>query len=144
MIFLILILAAVPGAFALEAEYARQLLKAHSPNEITQLRADYNEIIIARAACRLQLQRKAVPVACFKAMNAEARWGLPGDSRKKRRRIEHLNRLCRQASADLHGSPLPSKDLEEVSSDCLQNLDRARARRDYRDADKAGPDLDMY
>lgn len=119
-------------ASTLDQNYVRNLTRARTPAAVAQATADFEDLKVARAACRIQVQRKHVPVACYETLNLEIRQGLRPDGLDRRRILGRLDELCRDSAAALNVSDQTSSGAR-TSTVCRKSLAEARAIRNYRD-----------
>lgn len=119
-------------AFAhLDADYVQRLSRARSAPEIRHLQSAFTELRIARAACRLQVRQKILPVACYDSLAAEIHWGLHPQTVKQKKLRQDLDQLCVRAAESLR-VPRSLPSLRKVSALCRAHLARAQEIQKYR------------
>lgn len=89
-IFLFFISTAQAGM--LKSDYIKRLSHARSPNEVQQIKTQYEELQIANKACRLQIQLRQAPIACYESLQAET---------KQAAMRARLDNLCAEAAEKL-------------------------------------------
>ncbi len=121
-------------ATSLEHDHVRRLARARTPAAVAKAVADFENLKVARAACRIQVREKRLPLACYEALNLEIRQGLrPARPDSGRRGVLHrLDELCRETAAALTVPELPVSP-HETSPACRKYLAEARSIRNYRD-----------
>jgi hypothetical protein len=117
-------------AFAGVADYAQRLSHARSAAEIRNLERLHEELQIARRACRVQLQNKTAPLACYESLQLEIRWGFHPRKAEQFRLREKLDRLCAEAAQHLRA---PRRTPPYISAGCRENVERAQRVMSYRE-----------
>ncbi|MGZ3722538.1 MAG: hypothetical protein ACXVA9_06390 [Bdellovibrionales bacterium] len=117
----------------LEDHYLKSLARARSGVEVEQLSAEYSRLKVAQTACRIQLHEQNVPVSCYEAVELESKLDRGADKGAQNRRIQHLDRLCSSAAANLRFN----NETAAVSSACAKNIVSARAIQNYREEENA-------
>lgn len=134
MRFLVLLILLPLGAAAETPGYTQRLSRARSAREITELRRQYEELKIARGACKLQLRSKSVPVACYETLTLEKKWGLHPRAAGRENLRARLDEMCARAAHELRVT-VPVEPGSPVSPACRKEIARALAIREYRDKD---------
>ena len=120
-----------------EESYLKSLLSARSAAEVARLQNEYSRLKIAQTACKIQLREQNVPIHCYEALELESILEKSTDPRIKLRRIQHLNRLCATASANLRIEITDIKEQAAVSSVCAKSIAQAREIQQYRSEEDA-------
>ncbi len=131
MSFFIFLFTFRAGALSADALFVQKLNRARKPSEIQKLKTEFEDLKVARRACRLQMQARVIPVACFEALKREESWGLAKNARSMRPK---LDALCEEAARELRGS-VASIDERAVSPACRVSLQAARRIEHYRSGD---------
>lgn len=118
------------GAKSLDSVFTAKLTRAKSASEVENLEQLHLMTVVARKACRAQINSETVPFACFETLALELRWGLHDQSSKKEL-ARPLDRLCARASAALRLSNNP-ENLAFLSPSCLSAVQHALRVRAYR------------
>jgi len=120
-------------AFALvEQEYAQRLSRSRSAAHIAQLKREFETLKVTRTACRLQLNQKQLPLACYEALAAEIRWGLHPGHETRRHLVLRLDELCRQAAHALNLAKNPVLP-PDISAACRKEVAQAQLIQKYRE-----------
>jgi hypothetical protein len=111
-------------------DYAQRLLKAKSASEIQSLQRMHDELQVARRACKLQLQDKSAPLACYDSLNLEIKWGMHPNRGQQKILREKLDHLCAESAQHLR---IPRNFSSAVSPRCRLYLAEAHRVRLYRE-----------
>lgn len=125
---LILIFTVRAEALSADSVFVQKLNRAHSPAEIRILQTEFEDLKVARRACRMQMQSRTIPSACFEALQRESRWGLATNTKELRVKLDSL---CEEAALNFNGS-LESIDERSLSSACKASLASARKIERYK------------
>jgi hypothetical protein len=117
---------------ASDQDLVRALARARSSAELRRVTGLYEELKIARAACRLQLRAKSTPFACYESLQLEIRRGYHSSISERRHLTERLDKLCEDAAVGLIVPREPAAD-PILSPKCRKFLREARAIRNYRE-----------
>lgn len=128
---LIYIACSAISAQASTSDYAQSLLKAKSANEIRALQKIHEDFLIAHRACKLQLDERSAPLACYDSLNLEIKSGLHPDRSQQHALRAKLDRLCDEAAQRLQ---IPRKFPTTISSKCRISLVQADRVRKYRES----------
>jgi hypothetical protein len=131
MAFLIFLFGLRAEAMSADAVFVRKLNRAHSTAEIRNLQTEFEDLKIARRACRLQMQSRWIPSACFEALHRESRWGLSSNAKELKAKLDSL---CEEAARELR-APLGSVDERSLSVSCRESLRAARRIESYRNGE---------
>lgn len=115
---------------AAAADYAQRLARAKSASEVRNLERSHEELQIARSACRLQLQNKTAPLACYESLQLEIRARLHPRRADQLRLREKLDQLCAEAARHLR---VPRQTPPYISGKCRAELQRAQRVMSYRE-----------
>jgi hypothetical protein len=131
MYILIWLLTLSTNAFplSLESTYLRALSSARDSTSVEHLLRAYEQLKIARTACKIQLTATAVPVACYQTLALENNLKLHKSPRDQQALVLHLDSLCQQATLSLTIQPTAPT---YVSNRCRQWLQRAGEIARYR------------
>ena len=97
-----------------------KLAEAPSVSAVREVHRQLERIRVERLACRLQLAKKTVPSACYRAAHLEREWGLP----QGRELLARLDRQCARASEKMQ--ELQTIDERSLSPKCLKRVRKAR------------------
>jgi hypothetical protein len=137
LLFVMLLFAFSAHVSPLLAQTADDLLvskinRAKSSARIAQIQKEWEELRIARKACRLQLQARDAPTECYSALENERRWGISHSARNWRTTRQKLDRLCEQAARELRIPKRTPEKARIISSTCLKHMSAAREIQEYR------------
>jgi hypothetical protein len=118
-------------AFGGTIDYAERLSRAKSASEIRSLERLHEELQIARRACRLQLQNKIAPLACYESLQLEVRWGIHPRKAEQFRLRQKLDHLCTEAAQHLRA---PRRTPSYISSRCREEIEQAQNVMSYRES----------
>lgn len=118
-------------AATLERLYVDRLAERRTGKEVHELRKEFEDLKIARAACRLQIRQNKVPEACYETLGLETRWGLHPSERSRAKLRAELDEICRKAANELR---VGRHSLNAVSPACRREIAKAREIQEYRDA----------
>ena len=119
----------IAGAAPLESHYLAYIASARDPRAVEHLMAQYEELKITRAACRIQLRDQNVPTACYLALRLENNLHMHPTEMKTGLLRAQLDSRCRQAALT---ADIPPATDEAVSPACAKWLREARAIVAYR------------
>lgn len=125
------------SAFGGTADYADRLSRAKSASEVRSLERLHEQLQIARRACRLQLQNKIAPLACYESLQLEVRWGLHPRKTEQFRLREKLDRLCAEAAQHLRA---PRRTPSYISAHCREEVEQAQNVMSYRESQPEWPE----
>jgi hypothetical protein len=128
-VFIYIVSVAFP-ALGGTVDYAERLSRAKSASEVRDLARFYEELQIARRACRLQLQNKIAPLACYESLQLEVRWGIHPRKTEQFRLREKLDRLCAEAAQHLRA---PRRMPSYISARCREEIEQAQNVMSYRE-----------
>lgn len=131
MYILIWLLTLSANAFplSLESTYLQALSSARDSTSVEHLLRAYEQLKIARTACKIQLKATAVPVACYQTLALENNLKLHKSPRDQRALVLQLDSLCQRATLSLTIQPTAPT---YVSIRCRQWLQRAGEIARYR------------
>ncbi len=128
-IFAWLMSATVASAVTADTIFVQKLARARGTAEIRALEREFEDLKVARRACRMQIDARIAPLTCYDALTRERKWNLiarPGPTR------DQLDLLCVRAAHELR---LPSAyESDGLSATCKRALSRARRIVEYRAA----------
>lgn len=117
-------------AFAGNTDYARRLLRAKSAREVGSLQKNHEEMQIAHRACKLQLNERSAPLACYDSLSLEIKSGLHPNPGHQLALRSKLDRLCAEAAKRLQ---VPRRIPASISASCRHSLAQADRVRKYRE-----------
>lgn len=115
----------------LDQDYVRRLTRVHSTAELERAKSEFEDLKVARTACRMQIYASQLPAACYESLDLEIRWGLHPAATDRRRILTRLDNLCEESAAALK-IPRDSHILSKISLHCRLNIKRAREIQEYR------------
>lgn len=119
-----LVLSLSVAAAKLDREVSRRLATARTANEANQIMITAESIRVARLACRIQINEKRIPEACYQALKLEKNFGLFSRERTE----QDLDRRCEAASRRLRKpSGIDSKWLSPACRDSLRRAEELLA-----------------
>lgn len=114
----------------------QELAHAKSASEVSRVVAAFEELKISRAACRIQLKQKKVPVACYESLSLEIKKGLHPRSVKQTQLLARLDEICAE-SAQKFQIPRELPPTLAVSVKCRNHIAEALEIRRYREQSPA-------
>jgi hypothetical protein len=133
MLVLLLIILDPPSAFGrADQDVFRAVARAKSAAEVHRVLEDFEELKISRAACRLQIKKKQVPLACYESLFLEIKKGLHPRSIDRIRLSARLDELCAE-SAQRFQMPREFPRSVAVSTQCRKYINDANDIRRYRE-----------
>ncbi len=120
-------------ANSLDHVLLRKIANAKGPHEVERIREAGDKIRITRLACRLQLERRLIPQACYEALSLEKAFGLHTDREQLALQIHELDVRCFAAARDR----IPPADLRStgLSIPCQNAIKKAVELGQYRAGD---------
>ncbi len=131
MYILVWLLILIPSAFgsSLESTYLQALSRAPDGSSVAQLLKAYEQLKVARTACKIQLRAATIPVACYQTLALETNLRLHKPPRERQALLLRLDSLCQQAALSL---AVQSATPPFVSKNCRQWMLRAGEVARYR------------
>jgi len=125
------------NAQTLSQTFAHKLSHARSENEIRSLSREYQELRLAREACRLQIETQEAPLSCYESLTREKKWQLITriDAEKLQQR---LDQRCSFAASNLYIPNSESPGDQFLSLSCRRDVRRAQKHRRYRQGATVG------
>lgn len=130
LIFMTVFWRASAFAETLESRFLEQLTRAHSSAAVDHLKNTYEELKVARGACKIQLSERTPPSACYASLRLENSLGINATHAQKAKLLSRLDSLCASATLKLRVSK-EQNDLG-VSNACARHIREARAIQEYR------------
>lgn len=125
---LIFLLTVRAEAMSADSVFVRKLNQARTPAQIHILQTEFEDLKVARRACRMQMQSHTIPSACFEALQRESRWGLATNTKALRSKLDSL---CEEAAGNFTGT-LESIDERPLSPACRASLASGRKIERYK------------
>lgn len=117
-------------AETLDQAYLRKLDRARTAADIVKIRGAYQAIQIERRACRVQLDEKLLPKACYKTLHLERRFGMNPSPRVIMETIARLDERCR--AVQRRTLQPEAGDLSHLSPKCRVEVMKTRELARYR------------
>jgi|GEM_PF-5281343 len=133
ILFIYMVITPSAKALSAEEQYARAISRARSPSEIGAAAKAFDEIRLARAACRIQLREQSAPLACYETLWLEVRNGLHSSPMERKQLISRLDQICAKASTALK-IPRHLKFPLGISSTCQKDIRTAVEIQKYRES----------
>lgn len=116
----------------IQEKFVALLAQARSPQEIERIQSEFDELKIARTACKLQIQSETIPVACYDSLFLHERWRLSPSAELKTSFVQQMDELCVERAARLAVHP-SALSMPYISSKCREQLITAREIQSYRE-----------
>ncbi len=115
------------------------IARAKSAAEVHRVVEDFEKLKISRAACRLQIKKKQVPLACYESLFLEIKKGLHPRSIDRIRLSARLDELCAEAAQKFQ-MPREFPLSIGVSAQCRKYIADANEIRRYRESNPTWSD----